>query len=189
MNDVCEHKAAEKELPGRISSVTVAGVQFKMFVYESRDNVRDIVSESITGSGSWERSETEKLMSLLRCGEGAQGLRGTKTCEENTSTRGVFLDIGSNIGWYSLVASQLGHDVIAFEPFKSNTDLICASLGYTSPQSRQRFRLHQLGLHVKRLECELFQQKHVNIGDTVSVCDANTRAHYLSLGHSHTSGG
>ena len=68
------------------------------------------------------------------------------------------------------------HKVIAFEPFDSNVELICASLG-------ENFHLHQLGLDFKPRRCELFQQRHVNIGDTHSVCDDKTRAHFLGNGY------
>ncbi len=68
------------------------------------------------------------------------------------------------------------HKVIALEPFDSNVELICALLG-------ENFRLHQLGLDFKPRRCELFQQRHVNIGDTHSVCDDKTRAHFLDNGY------
>ena len=68
------------------------------------------------------------------------------------------------------------HKVIAFQPFDSNVELICASLG-------ENFRLHQLGLDFKPRRCELFQQRHVNIGDTHSVCDDKTRALFLDNGY------
>jgi len=42
----------------------------------------------------------------------------------NTSRpNGVFLDIGSNIGTYSLAAAQAGYSVVALEPLQYNTEL------------------------------------------------------------------
>jgi FkbM family methyltransferase len=83
-----------------------------------------------------------------------------------------------------MVALHLGHDVVAFEPFQSNVDLICSSiLQHASATEKSKFHLNQLGLDFKPRQCELFQQKHVNIGDTHSVCDEKTRAHFLGSGY------
>jgi len=168
--DACsDSRRNRRDQLGRLAHARAAGTQFDMFVYGSR-GIRDIVSDSIAQSGSWERADTEKLMSLL---------------SRNDSTKGSFLDVGANIGWFSMVALHLGHDVVAFEPFDSNVDLMCASLerARTSSTKELNFHLHQTGLDIKRRECELFQQKHVNIGDTHSVCDEKTRAHFLGNGY------
>ena len=179
--DIC---AEPREHLGKRVHATVAGTQFDMFVYDGRGGIKDIVSDSIAGSGSWERVETEKLMSLLPCDvDDAAGRVGT-ACGENARRRGTLLDVGANIGWFSMVALHLGHDVVAFEPFQSNVDLICASiLQHASAAEKSRFHLNQLGLDFKPRQCELFQQKHVNIGDTHSVCDEKTRAHFLGSGY------
>ena len=179
--DVC---AGPREQLGKRVHATVAGTQFDMFVYDGRGGIKDIVSDSIAGSGSWERVETEKLMSLLPCDvDDAAGRVGT-ACGENARRRGTLLDVGANIGWFSMVALHLGHDVVAFEPFQSNVDLICSSiLQHASATEKSKFHLNQLGLDFKPRQCELFQQKHVNIGDTHSVCDEKTRAHFLGSGY------
>ena len=78
-----------------------------------------------------------------------------------------------------MAALNIGHEVIAFEPFDSYVELMCASLGYTISSSLgENFHLHQLGLDFKPRRRELFQQWHVNIGDTHSVCDGKTHAHF-----------
>lgn len=171
LQDACSTRSGgTREHLGKSTRARVLNTQFDMFVYGGTSGVRDIVSDSISGSGAWERPETETLMSLL-------------SKDKNGTTRGSFLDVGANIGWFSMVALHLGHDVIAFEPFQSNVDLICASLESVSPPTAKKFRLHQIGLDTKRRECELFQQKHINIGDTHAVCDEKTRAHFLGAGY------
>ena len=185
----CAEAQEHKHLGGK-TQAAVAGVQFDMFVYAS-GGIRDIVSDSIARSKSWEGIETTKLMSLLPCDDGLGG--GMKTvCDEDAKSRGVLLDVGANIGWFSLVALHLGHDVIAFEPFQNNVDILCNSiLEYTSWTEKRRFHLNQLGLDFKRRQCELFQVKNINIGDTHSVCDKKTRDKmlgnkYESLGWMNT---
>jgi len=58
--DVC---AEPREHLGKSVRATVADTEFDMFVYGGGAGIKDIVSDSIAGSGSWERLETEKLMS------------------------------------------------------------------------------------------------------------------------------
>ena len=146
---------------------------------QSSSGVRDVVSESISSTRLWERGDTEKLMSLLPHDEELH----SEKIDGSARKKGVFLDVGANVGWFSMVALNLGHDVIAFEPFESNVELMCASLGDTMSSLGENFHLHQLGLDFKPRRCELFQQRHVNIGDTHSVCDDKTRAHFLGNGY------
>ena len=65
-DDVCSVlDRARREHLGRRVHASAAGKQFDMFVYAASSGVRDIVSESISSTGSWERGDTENLMSLL----------------------------------------------------------------------------------------------------------------------------
>ena len=102
----------------------------------------------------------------------------------------MLLDIGANVGWFSMVALQLGHSVIAFEPFEKNAELICASKEIATQS--HNLHLHRvlvsrsglcLGLDFKKRHCELFQQRNVNIGDTHSICDEETRRQFSARGY------
>ena len=143
-DDVCSVlDRARRDHLGRRVHASTAGKQFDMFVYAASSGVRDIVSESISSVGSWERGDTEKLMSLLP--QDDEALLGEKI-DGSARKREVFLDVGANVGWFSMVALNLGHEVIVFEPFESNVELICASLGDTMSSSLgENFHLHQLG--------------------------------------------
>ena len=60
----------------------------------------EVISEIMVDSGSWEATETAVIRGLLRVGD-------------------TFIDIGANIGYYTVVASKVVGDtgrVIAFEP-------------------------------------------------------------------------
>ena len=95
------------------------------------------MSESIASRGAWEREETERLMRLFPCEEEEETASApltnasfAKICKPKSfrGKKGVFLDVGANVGWFSMVALSLGHSVIAFEPFERNVELMCASL-------------------------------------------------------------
>lgn len=80
---------------------------FQMFVYKNDD----YISKTISESGKWEQKETQSLLSSL--------LYYTK--KKNIIENDVYLlDIGANIGWYSLILGKKGFNVISFEPSKLN---------------------------------------------------------------------
>ena len=174
-SESCAEIESDVELSkmAKLVNAMVVGTSFDMFVYGA-EGTSDIVSNSIARSGAWENGYTLKLMSLFPCKSGS-------LCSDNSVSerQGVLLDVGANIGWYSLVASNLGHEVIAFEPFKSNVDLLCASWRILQDSYKKKFHIHRLGLDHKLRQCELFQVKSVNIGDTHSVCDEKTRERFL----------
>jgi FkbM family methyltransferase len=83
-----------------------------------------------------------------------------------------------------MVALHLGHKVISFEPFKSNVEMLCASLTELPEELKfSHFRLFNLGLDIRARTCELFQQKTRNIGDTHSVCDSESKQQFIQKGY------
>ena len=56
-----------------------------------------------TITGEWDEVKSRHMVSLL-------GLGSNHT----------FLDIGSNIGWFTLLSAHAGHRVIAVEPMEAN---------------------------------------------------------------------
>lgn len=83
--------------------------RFPFFVHESNDVH---ISEKIRRRGVWEHFETRLLLSLLR-------------------EQDQVLDIGANIGWYSVAAARrvgaAGH-VFAFEPDPNNFAILTANV-------------------------------------------------------------
>ena len=154
---------------GKLVRAKVSGTEFDMFIYD-HDSVKDIVSGSIKASGSWEMRDTQVLMNLMRC--------DSSQCENR-----VFMDVGANIGWYSLTAVNLGFSVLSFEPFRSNLGLICSSMQKLDESIAKRLKVFDVGLDFKPRHCELFQQRSVNVGDTHSVCDGTSRGQFIEKGY------
>ena len=91
----------------KIAKVNLNKVSFDMYVYKKNDYVSDFILDS----GSWEPEETKSLFNAL--------LYYSK--KNNISENDIFiLDIGANIGWYSLFFGKNGFNVISFEPSKIN---------------------------------------------------------------------
>merc|ERR1712217_871426 len=65
----------------------------------------DIVSKHIAAFGMWEISTCE-----------AMAIRAHTVLSTNVT----FLDIGANVGYYSLLFASKGHNVVAIEPMSRN---------------------------------------------------------------------
>ena len=112
----------------------------------------DIVSNTISTHRSWMPQQTKFISLLLK----------------NSPTKpAVFLDIGANIGWFTLVMSVLGHKVIAIEPMTNNVELMRASL--QASQASHNVIVHANGLDVTPGRCLLYSDNR-NIGDGHTVC-------------------
>ena len=165
--NACAYLASPSD--GKAFPAKVLDTSFDIVVYHA-NSINDLVSNEIKSNGAWEKQATEDLMKLMPC-SGA-------SCSQK-----VFVDVGANIGWFSLTALHLGYTVVAFEPFKRNVELLCESLKTVTPHLLERFRLYNLGLDFTTRHCELFQEANVNIGDTHSVCDEAMRASIIKGGY------
>jgi hypothetical protein len=65
----------------------------------------DFVKETFEKSGVWEQRTTDYIKANLKKGQ-------------------TFVDVGANVGYYSILASKLGAKVLAFEPSKDNRELL-----------------------------------------------------------------
>jgi FkbM family methyltransferase len=119
------------------------GLDFDMAVYTAAD----IVSEAICNTGTWEL--TQKDLSDI-------------------GTPGNALDIGANVGFYSLVLAASGWNVTAFEPMPQNTALFQASL-CQNPSLKSRIKLLQFGLGAKEDTCRIISGT-INTGDGNVQC-------------------
>jgi len=93
--------------PGMTEVHTLAG--FSMVVL----NGGDIVSDELRHKGWWELMRASDLLQ-------PQGI--------SLHTNGTFLDVGGNLGYYSLLFAQAGYNVLTVEPMIRNVQAIEASL-------------------------------------------------------------
>ena len=80
---------------------------FKINLYTKSE----YISNYIIKYGYWEKTETEILYEIFK---------NNKTIS--------FIDIGANLGYFSLLAGYLGINTISFEPIKSNYELFEKSI-------------------------------------------------------------
>jgi len=134
----------ECPLPDNAKWCTVTlGEPFQMAVY-AKD---DIVSDSICKTGTWEL--LEKDMAAF-------------------GPVGHALDIGANVGFYSLALANRGWNVIAFEPMAANNALMEATM-CRNPALNAKITLNKFGLGAKSDHCVIVSGD-TNLGDGVSKC-------------------
>jgi FkbM family methyltransferase len=159
--DFCQNldeKSKDRTTVANIENLN--GIQpFSIEIYKNND----IVSKDIKAKGSWDLS---KLMLFQ------------KTIGDYSTKEGIplneltFVDIGSNIGWFSLSIAAMGLNVMAFEPMSSNIDMmkrsLCMENNIKSGLS-QRVQLFTNGLGPKEESCLVFSDSR-NEGDGHTLC-------------------
>lgn len=127
---------------GRWCQVHVTGHEpFSMATYATND----VVSDQVCKLGYWELQDASSL-----------------------GPPGNALDIGANIGYYSLFLARTGWTVSAFEPTEQNLALFNASL-CRNPDLASRITVNPYGLGAKAETCT-FASPPTNEGDAVTLC-------------------
>ena len=107
LNDFCKNqdKYFKKDIENQltIANISLLSNVFKMYVYSSND----YVSQEILTCFSWEFDETNNLLNALFFYSTIYNLKPHEI---------YILDIGANIGWYSLFIAKYGYNVLSFEP-------------------------------------------------------------------------
>lgn len=84
-------------------------VSFKMTLY----NDNDFISSWIDKYGIWEENNTNFILDLMK---------------DNQNTEAIIIDIGANIGYYSLLSAAMGYTCYSFEPDPSNFEKLNSSI-------------------------------------------------------------
>ena len=135
------------------------GKSFALKVYEKND----IVSKDIMGLGGWELDKVDAFNQYFIDYSEKHGVPLSDL---------TFVDIGANIGWFTLSMAALGVNVIAFEPMKENIDFIkesmCLPENLDSGLSN-RITLFAHGLGVRDEKCIIYSH-NINVGDGHVKC-------------------
>ena len=139
------------------TSISFYDLAFSMFCYQQQD----AVSNSVLNSGSWESGTGVMLLDTVQ-----------KTCNKLGIPKeaAIFLDIGANIGWYSLLFAAAGYPVISFEPMQANEQLFRRSICSNSDfQQRLTYHTDMLS-NAPHKNCTMISDDN-NIGDGIVSCD------------------
>ncbi|GMH37959.1 hypothetical protein BSKO_05843 [Bryopsis sp. KO-2023] len=144
-----------REVPARVGAV-----DFSMHVYRRAD----IVSNEIAARKTWELPTSNMFLAAME-NEYKALLEKNSTAQKSDIT---FLDIGANIGWYSILMAAYGYRVIAIEPMTKNLHALRASMCVNDLQ--HLMETHHTGLAEEKRECAIVSHG-TNTGDGIVVCD------------------
>lgn len=134
----------------------------------------DFVSPWMAKGVQWEGYELQQLLWALQASL-PKGANPT-----STFTPALFVDIGANIGAFTLDIAARGYEVIAFEGMSGNQRLLHMSLCYSDPVVSHLVTLHNFGLGDSRKTCYIVSDD-ANKGNGNAICDAQNEMHALRL--------
>ena len=141
-----------------------------MYVYKRED----LVSMGISRRRSWEARETKKLINALNYYSSLKNI---------TNDNFYILDIGSNVGWYTLFLGKLGYNILAFEPSDVNMYILRKSFCLNQDLN---ITLIKKGLYTEEKQCDFYISRG-NIGDGWVFCDKNSTipSHLIKSGETY----
>ena len=110
-NDLEKNKIKEYEEQIQIADVYLLSRVFNMYVYKSDDEI----SNEIMTLKNYNGEKTGDLLTALLF---------YSTIKKINASQIYFLDIGSKIGWYSMIMSKFGYKVLSFESSEINNYIL-----------------------------------------------------------------
>ena len=149
------------------ANITAGGPDRTMFLYgtseEKGGQKKDIVSQQIANGAGWEASEINQITWAMEQPLPA-GQPATK----------LFVDIGANVGWFTINMAAKGYDVEAFEAMSINQGLIDATLCAPSNKDLQsKVNFHRYGLGKEPQKCFIYSGNW-NSGNGMTDCKSKT---------------
>ena len=160
LNDFCNNqdkyfnKKIENQLT--IANISLLSNVYKMYVYSSND----YVSLEISTCLSWESDESNNLLNALFFYSSIYDLKPHEI---------YFLDIGANIGWYSLFLAKNGYNVLSFEPSEINNYIFKKNYCFDRDLN---ITIINKGLYNDEKKCNYYT-KEENKGFGTVFCDEN----------------
>ena len=157
----CNDASNRVKLPvhAELQSIQFEDVNFDMLIYPNGS--QDYVSGSIRQNGAWEKEPSNLLLAAMR-----------HACDKLGVSResAVFLDIGANIGWYSLLFAASGFGVMSFEPMSANGQLLRRSICMNADfQDRLTYHTDLLSDRAHS-NCTIYTNTN-NVGDGTVTCE------------------
>ena len=138
---------------------------------------RDIVSTELYSQRGWDTHKTREMLLMMQgalpqlnysVATARRFLRSDPMGSEESQR--LFVDVGANIGWFTLSLAAAGCRVAAFEPLQHNAlalrTSLCRNAGLMPPE---RVRMYALGLGESAQHCAVYSASR-NVGDGHVVC-------------------
>ena len=145
----------------QIKQVEFEGIKFKIVL---KPLAQDGVSQGIAAHGVWDRHNSAQMLRLLKPQDGRP--------------HGTLVDIGANIGWFSMIALAVDHKVIAIDAFPDNIEIIKLSAHINNFRIDQdQFTVISAAIGSPPGYCELVSGDD-NIADGMLACSEESLDEY-----------
>lgn len=142
------------KLPPQTQLATVNNV--KTYVYQHQEGRSDIVSDILLRGMPWEKKETAQILKAM-----------ARSPVTSAFDPPLFVDIGANLGWFSLNVAAAGYQVIAIEALPDN--LLMLRNSACANDFRDNLNVVPLGLGNANTTCYMFAGT-TNMGDGTMLC-------------------
>ena len=149
----------EKQI--KLTKASFLDKSFDMYVY----NDQDYISNSIRFGQSWESTETKQIINALNYYSSLKNIPNDNI---------YIIDIGANVGWYTLFLGKNGYQVLSFEPSILNIYILRKNLCLNP---NLNITLINKGLFTEEKKCDYYFQKG-NIGNGMIQCNKNGTVFY-----------
>ena len=153
-NNIFMNPFVEKEI--KAVKIDINKISFKMFVYRKNDRV----SNSILINKNYDLKGIINILNALDYYS-----KKNKIKKKNI----YILDIGANIGWFSLIIGKNGYNVIAFEPSQTNYYILKKNFCLNKELD---ITLINKGIYNEEKNCTLYYDL-LNVGDGILFCGNN----------------
>jgi len=144
----------EKQI--KLANASFLNKSFDMYIYENQD----LVSKIIRFGQSWESTETRNLIKALNY----------YSSLKNISNDNIYIiDIGANVGWYTLFLAKIGYQVLSFEASVVNIYILRKNLCLNPDLN---ITLINKGLFTEEKKCDYYLNSG-NIGNGMIQCNKN----------------
>ena len=136
-----------------------------MFIYKENDGVSSIIYKS----NVWEKQETDYILEALTY----------YSKKNNISEKDIYImDIGGNIGWYTIILGKYGYKIITFEPNKINFYILNKNYCLNKELN---ITLINKGIFLEEKKCYIHSLKS-NIGNGKINCNIKPDENYVNNG-------
>ena len=138
----------------KIVDVKFLNITYNMNVYIKNDGI----SSNLMIKKAWEKEETENILNSLNYYSNKKNIKNKDL---------YIIDIGANIGWYSILLGKFGFKVISFEPNENNFYILKKNYCINKEIN---ITIINKGLSTEEKKCYIYKQNK-NIGNSMVICD------------------
>lgn len=164
-NNMSKFENIDFENKIKISNANFNNIAYNIFIYKEKD----IVSIDISKKHQYENRETYNILDGLNF----------YSKKNNLINQNIhIIDVGGNVGWYTILFGKLGYNVISFEPLKMNYYIL--NKNYCLNREINVTLINK-GLFPEEKRCYIYSPED-NIGDGITNCDGKILENSVNKG-------